>query len=141
MTLLATKEGHYAAACSLDFAKPPLYYDTSALGDTHGAKTVLQTWPYFSPRASRHAMLSGQPVPVKSCWNGIVAMNAQPFYGSKPLQFRGIDDALAAMHLEDSECCLIHSDNPESATKGVWLSPNVRVAYTEEAYRQISGSM
>jgi hypothetical protein len=141
MTLLATKEGHYVAACSLDFVKPPLYYDTFALRDTHEAKTVLQTWPYFSTRASRHAMLSGQPVPVKYCWNGIVAMNAQPFHGSKPLQFRGIDDAPAAMHLEASECCLIHSDNLESATKELWLNPNVRVAYTEEAYRQISGAM
>jgi hypothetical protein len=62
-------------------------------------------------------------------------MDAAPFYAeSKPLRFRGISDSLAASHLEGSECCLIHTDNPLSAARGVWLNPNVRVGYNSQAY-------
>lgn len=73
------------------------------------------------------------PVPVKSCWNGIVVFQAEPFYNNPPLSFRGIPDSLARHHLEGSECCLIHADNNLSATRGVWLNPNVRVSYNPEA--------
>lgn len=69
--LLATRNGDYAAACSLDFAKPPAYYDTFALRDSAGYETVMPTFPYFRTGASRNAIVSGQPVPVRSCWNGI----------------------------------------------------------------------
>jgi hypothetical protein len=64
-------------------------------------------------------------------------MAAAPFYttpNSTPLRFRGIPDSLAARHLEGSECCLIHTDNPLSAQQGVWLNPNVRVGYDSHAY-------
>ena len=79
-------------------------------------------------------MLRGQPVPVTSCWNGIIAFDAAPFYDAHPLQFRGISDSLAAYHLEGSECCLVHADNALTSTRGVWLNPNVRVGYSLEAY-------
>lgn len=80
-------------------------------------------------------MISGTPVPVQSCWNGIVAFDAAPFYSATtPLSFRGIPDSLAALHLEGSECCLIHADNPLTSTRGVWLNPAVRVGYNPEAY-------
>lgn len=35
--------------------------------------------------------------------------------------------------MEGSECCLVHLDNDLSAKKGVWLNPNVRVTYNDEA--------
>ena len=50
------------------------------------------------------------------------------------LQFRGIPDSLAKYHVEGSECCLIHSDNPLRATKGIWMNPNVRVTFNESTY-------
>ena len=56
------------------------------------------------------------------------------------LRFRGIPDSLATHHLEGSECCLIHVDNPQSAMKGVWLNPNVRVGYDLDAYATIHTS-
>jgi hypothetical protein len=122
------------------------------------------------------------PIPVQSCWNGVVAFDASPFYprsaesdssyydthdpiseagrdpnahaqaqggmsnqhglksrglsssSQSPLQFRGIPDSLATWHVEGSECCLIHSDNPLRATKGIWMNPNVRVAFNESTY-------
>jgi hypothetical protein len=63
-------------------------------------------------------------------------MDANPFYRSttNPLRFRGTPDSLASHHLEGSECCLIHADNPLSESKGVWLNPNVRVGYNSRAY-------
>jgi hypothetical protein len=133
---LNTNDGSYAAACSLDFAKWPHYYDTFALRDFSGHETVSQTWPYFRSSTSRYAMEHFEPVPVASCWNGMVTMPAEPFVEPDPLRFRGISDSLAASHLEGSECCLIHADNPASATKGVWMNPNVRVGYNALAYEK-----
>ncbi|KAF2128532.1 glycosyltransferase family 69 protein [Dothidotthia symphoricarpi CBS 119687] len=138
VTLLSTNGGEYATACSLDFSRPPLYYDTFALRDISGAKTITQTWPYFSNSVSRRAIVSNEVVPVQSCWNGLVAMDARPFLGREPLRFRGITDELAEMHLEGSECCLIHADNPLSATKGVYINPDVRVGYNAEAYNVVN---
>ena len=151
-----TNGGEYAAACSLDFSKPPLYYDTFALRDIEGYEHVMQTWPYFKARTSRNALVSNMDaVPVASCWNGIgekeslaismldcssnqvlfvVAMPAEPFVSSTKLRFRGVPDSLAEHHLEGSECCLIHADNPLSRTLGVYVNPRVRVGYNGPAY-------
>lgn len=71
LALLDTNNGEYAAACSLDFSKPPNYYDTFALRDSIGYEHVTQTWPYFRSWKSRHAMKRSTPVPVASCWNGM----------------------------------------------------------------------
>jgi hypothetical protein len=61
-------------------------------------------------------------------------MPANPFLANPPLRFRGIPDSLAKLHLEGSECCLIHADNPLSVKKGVYLNPLVRVGYNGAAY-------
>lgn len=135
--LLSTRSGDYAAACSLDFSKPPHYYDTFALRDSDGDEAVTSTYPYFRSSASRNALISGQPVPVQSCWNGIIVFDAAPFYHMPPLRFRGIPDSLARYHLEGSECCLVHADNPLTASRGVWVNSNVRVGYSSEAYDRI----
>ncbi|CAF9937791.1 hypothetical protein IMSHALPRED_000546 [Imshaugia aleurites] len=139
-TLIATRDGDYSAACSLDFAKSPRYYDTFALRDSDGHEAVTSTFPYFRSKASRNAIISGHPVPVQSCWNGIVAFDAAPFYDPNHLQFRGVPDSLALHHVEGSECCLIHVDNPLTQSHGVWLNPNVRVGYSPEAYAAIKSA-
>lgn len=69
--LLSTNNGEYAAACSLDFAKPPNVYDTFALRDSKGQQLLTQDWPYFRSSESRNAVIYRMPVPVSSCWNGI----------------------------------------------------------------------
>jgi len=64
--------------------------------------------------------------------------DASPFYHStEPLRFRSISDSLAQHHVEASECCLIHVDNPLSQSKGIWVNPNVRVAYSGSAYNMM----
>lgn len=141
LTLLHTRDGSYAAACSMDFKEYPLYYDTFALRDEQGQKAVSLYWPWFLSLEARRATKRGEPVRVKSCWNGMVLFDAAPFYADPPLKFRGLPDSLADLHLEASECCLIHADNALSTEqeKGVWLNPNVRVGYNEEAYQDIRG--
>ncbi|KAF2192759.1 glycosyltransferase family 69 protein [Zopfia rhizophila CBS 207.26] len=127
LKLLDTNNGEYAAACSLDFSNP----------HSHGHEAVMQTWPYFRSQASRHAVYFSKPVPVASCWNGMVAMPVEPFLRDNALRFRGISDSLAGSQLVGSECCRIHSDNPLSATKGVYLNANVRVGYNSTAYQAV----
>ncbi|KAL1796418.1 hypothetical protein ACET3X_004958 [Alternaria dauci] len=134
LRLLDTNGGRYAAACSIDSKQPPQFYNTFALRDSSGHEAVMQTWPYFRSYASRHAAEKFLPVPVASCWNGIVAMPVEPFVASPPLRFRGIPDSLASSHVEASECCLIHADNPLSVTQGVFLNPNVKVGYNRSSY-------
>ncbi|KAK4543364.1 hypothetical protein LTR36_005507 [Oleoguttula mirabilis] len=137
--LLATRGGEYAAACALDFKRPPMFYDTFALRDAEGNEPLMETWPYFQSRESRNAVMRGQPTPVASCWNGMVVFDAAPFYDiQRPLVFRGIADGLAASHLEGSECCLVHADNPLSQSKGVWVNPQVRVGYNGTAYGMVN---
>lgn len=131
-TLLVTRDGDYAAACALDASKAPLLYDTFALRDSEGHTPLMLRWPFFRARKSRAAAIKGEPVPVCSCWNGMVAMDAAAFYDG--LQFRGLPDSLAAEHLEASECCLVHADNKASEQKGVWMNTNVRVGYNKKAY-------
>ncbi|KAL8821921.1 MAG: hypothetical protein Q9191_007215 [Dirinaria sp. TL-2023a] len=139
--LLNTREGDYAAACSLDFAHPPSYYDTFAMRDIDGWEAASNTFPFFRSRKSRDALVRGDAVPVQSCWNGIAVFDADPFTGIDALSFRGIDDSLASYHVEGSECCLVHADNPLTASKGVWINPNVRVGYSPQAYESVHSSV
>jgi hypothetical protein len=67
----------------------------------------------------------------------VVVMPAKPFTADPPLQFRGIPDSLAASHLEGSECCLIHADNPLRAEKQTFVNPQVRVGYSGDAYLDV----
>ncbi|KAH9879431.1 hypothetical protein J1614_002871 [Plenodomus biglobosus] len=80
-------------------------------------------------------------VPVQACWNGMIAVDAPPFYGPKPLRSRALPDDLASMHPEASEFCLLHADNALSALKMVWLNLNVRVAYSAEAYGTVNRNL
>ncbi|KAF7872407.1 hypothetical protein EAF04_003328 [Stromatinia cepivora] len=153
-TLLATNNNSYAAACSLDFSHPSQYYDTFALRDSSGRKTSSLSWPYFYSSQSLNALKRNEPVPVKSCWNGMVVFDAEPWYPSsskeqginnsqshnfKGLKFRGVADSLAQKHVEGSECCLIHADNPLRESKGIYVNPNVRVAYRSDTYKKVNG--
>lgn len=66
-----------------------------------------------------------------------VAIPAEPFVADVPLRFRGIADSLASFHLEGSECCLIHADNPLRHEKRTYVNPQVQVGYSGSAYNAI----
>jgi hypothetical protein len=61
-------------------------------------------------------------------------MPVAPFTATPPLTFRGLPDSLASSHLEGSECCFIHADNPLSRSKPIFLNPLVKVGYNGSAY-------
>jgi Cryptococcal mannosyltransferase 1 len=138
LELLHTHRGDYAAACGFDYARPYpalAFYDQFATRDSNGQELVSLYHPYFAEGRSRDALVGGSPVPVKSCWSGIAAFDAAPFQDlARPLRFRAVNDSLAEYHLEASECCLIHYDNPLSGFKGVWMNPKVRVGYNTVRY-------
>ncbi|KAL8733214.1 MAG: hypothetical protein Q9166_002231 [cf. Caloplaca sp. 2 TL-2023] len=153
--LLNTNDGQYAAACALDFLNPPWnhvdvktrgfhppgVYDDFATRDSNGNILGSHLFPYFTSALSKKAVISGHHVPVQSCWNGMVAFDASPFQKQEnPLRFRAIPDTLAQYHVEASECCLIHYDNPISAAKGIYINPAVRVAYSIKAYEAVSST-
>lgn len=150
LTLLATNRGHFDVACGIDFHYPPAFYDTFAVRDSQAQGPVMSTFPYFRSANTRNAILNGVPARVMSCWNGVLAVDAAPYYdrterGTKRLgqsvtnglRFRGVPDSLALKHLEASECCLIHADLIASgqARKGIFMNPAVRTGYTSDAYR------
>ena len=135
LTLLATNQGSFSAACAMDFHLTPAIYDTFVLRDTEGLGLIQTTFPYFRSVESRDSMLKGIPTKVSSCWNGMIAMDSAPFYDG--LQFRGLSDSLASKHLEASECCLIHTDlntTMPGAGDRIYVNPSVRVGYTVDAY-------
>lgn len=142
LSLLGTRQGRYSAACALDFHYANEgYYDTFALRDSEGRQSVQRTFPYFGTGESRTAMLKGMPSRTKSCWNGMVIMDSAPFYtgigeAETGLKYRGIEDSLAELHVEGSECCLIWADMEAAGDvkAGIWVNPAVRVGYVKKAY-------
>jgi hypothetical protein len=126
--VLDTRDGEYAAACSLDTGRGSRLQDTEALRDDQGRPPPSSFWPWFLSPAAVSAVRAGHPTRVYSCWNGIVAFQAAPFYADPPLRFRAVPDDLAQRHVDASERCLVHADNPMSTSHGVWLNPRARVA-------------
>ncbi|KAL4930209.1 glycosyltransferase family 69 protein [Aspergillus undulatus] len=132
--LLNTNYGAYTAACSFDILKPPSESDALALRDAEDHEPVMQKWPFFRSSRSREAMKYMLPVPVSSCWDGMVFMSTEAIYSTHPVQFRSLPDGLTSKHLVASDTCLIHADNIISKRRGVYLNPFVRVGYNEPSY-------
>ncbi|KAG1727142.1 glycosyltransferase family 69 protein [Suillus lakei] len=74
--LLETNNGDYDMACGLDMGHFGAY-DMWVLRDRQ-AKLTSAIWPYFFDEADYHAMQTDSPVPVFTCWNGIVVFTADP---------------------------------------------------------------
>jgi hypothetical protein len=146
----------YRAACAVDFINPFKFYDTYATRDLEGYSMGLPFFPWFSDSGSGHSrksVLAGNDaVPVRSCWGGMVAFDAQFFQLDQtaasrveiadprglPARFRALQDV--DLFWDASECCLIHADiqaprrdHHDDATKfpetGIYINPFVRVAY------------
>lgn len=60
-------------------------------------------------------------------------MPTEPFVKNH-VRFRAIADSLATYHLEGSEWCLLHADNPLHAEHEVYINPRVRVGYSAQFY-------
>ncbi|KAJ7508474.1 cryptococcal mannosyltransferase 1-domain-containing protein [Mycena galericulata] len=75
--LLKTKNGEWDMVCGLDLARWGLY-DAWVIRDRLG-RLVSSLWPYFLEDAGMQAVMENEPAPVFTCWNGIVAIRADPF--------------------------------------------------------------
>ena len=64
----------YDMMCGTDFEGFGLY-DLWVARDRWG-KFLSFSFPYFQEMGSRNLMLLGEPVPMYSCWNGMVSINA-----------------------------------------------------------------
>ncbi|VUC36075.1 unnamed protein product [Clonostachys rosea] len=128
VSLLETRDGDYAAVCSAAQVGPSTYrLNALTLRDDDGHLPVSAHWPWLSSSRSRSAAWAGKPIPVRSCWGGIVAFDAQPFYDpDSPLRFRSVSDEVASLNMEASERCLIQTDNPLANSRGIWIEPSVR---------------
>lgn len=74
--LLQTNDGNYDMACGLDMGHFGAY-DMWVLRDRQ-AKLASAIWPYFFDEADYRVMQTESPVPVFTCWNGIVVFTADP---------------------------------------------------------------
>ncbi|KAH6644944.1 cryptococcal mannosyltransferase 1-domain-containing protein [Truncatella angustata] len=166
----ADGRAHYLSVCALDFIQPLQFYDLYAQRDAEGFSGGLPIYPFFSTEGqgvSRAAVLGqSDAVPVKSCWGGMVAMQAKYVQNTSP--------ALSRPHFQDSgshvidpdaptnvtspvrfryepevffdacECCLFLADVTQVAKSqgadelGTYVNPYIRTAYTEGVFKWLS---
>jgi hypothetical protein len=149
----------YLAACGLDYSNPFKFYDLFVTRDLEGYSMGLPFYPIFSNAGkgqSRSHMLSqSDAVPVKSCWSGMLAVQARyiqstvrsvpdgfqdigahtinpklPHNVTAPIRFRAEPD----MFFDACECCLFLADLLQVAKNasdeiGIYINPFIRVAY------------
>ncbi|KAK0629020.1 cryptococcal mannosyltransferase 1-domain-containing protein [Bombardia bombarda] len=157
----------YVAACAVDWFRPFRIYDIYALRDAEGYANYQMTFPFFLNRgkgASRADVLAQtDAVRVKSCWGGMMAMQAKyiqnlnrykpshtfdapnahvidpdnPRNITAPVRFR----YEPGTYYDACECCLFSADLAEVArqdgvdTGGIVMNPYIRVAYTDDLLR------
>jgi hypothetical protein len=132
--LLSTRGGNYTTACATTLDPSSRLAEVTAIRDDQGNPTITSRWPWFSSPTSRAAAQKGVPIPVHSCWGGLVAMDTAPFYDDAGLRFRSIDDSLAEKRIEASITCLLLQDTGAVDRGGIWMNPSVRLARTPEQY-------
>lgn len=103
-------------------------------GAYDGFDELFQTDPDIQ---SRNRWLAGLPIPVYSCWNGMVALTARPFLpealGGQSLGFRSANRE--TQECAASECSLLAKDMWRAGEKKWVLVPKVAVTYTEDDYK------
>lgn len=127
--LINTNQGDYDAACGMDFFGQ--FYDVFATREVDGGWVGSGDYPYFADEASRDLLVAGKPVPVYSCWNGMVVFRTEPFekQQEEKLAFRAILPDEPDPPMEASECCLIFTDlrRLKHDTR-VYINPQVKVS-------------
>eukprot|EP00944_MAST-04C_sp_MAST-4C-sp1_P005877 g5877.t1 len=151
--LIDTNKMDYDLACALDFQNFKLY-DLWVLRDINGL--VVNPWfPFFWDTPSFFKIISGDPLPVYSCWNGVVVFDASvlgnrtghmirfrswkngekrsPFPVTNRLSEEDIrtynSNTFNFPHCTASECQLFSKDLWESGHTKIFVNPSVRVDY------------
>ncbi|CAK7209732.1 hypothetical protein SCUCBS95973_000540 [Sporothrix curviconia] len=168
---VADGRAQYLSACALDYKTPLFFYDLYAQRDAEGFSNGLPIFPIFSHAGqgvSRADMLAQKDaVRVRSCWGGMVAMDARyiqhrntslptasfqaighhvvdpvrPTGVSAPVRFRYEPEVF----YDACECCLLQADIAQAARvagapashTGVFVNPYIRVAYDATTLRRV----
>jgi hypothetical protein len=152
----------YLAACGLDYSNPFKFYDLFVTRDLEGYSMGLPFYPIFSnagkAQSRSHMLSQSDAVPVKSCWSGMLAVQARyiqsttksipdgfqdigahtinpklPHKVSAPIRFRAEPD----LFFDACECCLFLADLLQVAKNarddiGIYINPFIRVAYSAQ---------
>lgn len=110
-------------AASIHGSLPLLFYDIWVARDITGRK-FIRGYPYVVHEPSAQQLAQGLPIPVYSCWNGLVAFKAEPFYDGLRFRWAGAAECPA------SECSLLLADLHARGYHNVLVDPLVRVAYS-----------
>eukprot|EP00667_Euglena_gracilis_P012151 EG_transcript_12462 len=128
LRLLRTEEYRYDVACAMDFYSA--FYDTWVTRDLQG-RVLAAFYPYGRDPDTQRLVRQGRPFPVRSCWNGLVVLKAAPFLRpADPVRFR--EGAIGQCNA--SECQLLCEDFRQLNLSRIFVNPQVRVAYTRQAY-------
>ena len=149
----------YLAACGLDYSNPFKFYDLFVTRDLEGYSMGLPFYPFFSnagkAQSRSHMLRQSDAVPVKSCWSGMLAVQARyiqattksipdgfqdigahtinpklPHKVTASIRFRAEPD----LFFDACECCLFLADLLQVAKNardevGIYINPFIRVAY------------
>jgi len=129
LRLLLTNNGKYDTACAMDYYNE--FYDLFATRDVRGDRFSSGVFPYVADPFTQRLFRDREPVPVFSCWNGMLSMDARPF--SSGLLFRALAPADQRVSMttpvaaEASECCLIFADLWHLGYTNSFINPLVKV--------------
>ena len=123
--------------CGMDYdfldkkAKAPQFYDTWVARDLKGRKLTKKP-PHFEDLSDQLKLLSGEPIQVQCCWNGIAVIKAEPFH--RGLRFRHVRKGAGGAtrqgrECKASECSHLCDDLWWNSYRRIIIDPRVKVAY------------
>ncbi|KAG2453400.1 hypothetical protein HYH02_001624 [Chlamydomonas schloesseri] len=130
----------YRRAPSLLRALPLLFYDIWVARDLTGGR-LYRAAPYAAHAATAKRLRAGLPVDMYCCWNGLVALAAEPLLpgrgasGAASVRFRAGD--VAAGECAASECSLLCDDLRRLGRGAAVMDPGVLVAYRRVAAERL----
>ncbi|GJD08987.1 Alpha-1,3-mannosyltransferase CMT1 [Galdieria sulphuraria] len=121
--------------CGLDYGSDLKFYDIWVTRDIHGGPvTNAENCSIFQSKSDVMLCQQRKLVPVFSCWNGLVAMNADIFSKSN-IRFRSVDNIRG--DCPASECTLLCLDLWRNNHQLVYVDPEVKVAYDSTVFSKI----
>jgi len=90
-------------------------------------------YPYIADKESQESLKNNEPVLMKSCWNGAVVINSEPFlkviHHSIVIMKHGVTFRASVMsdRCDISECELICKDLDYLGYSRIYMNPNAKV--------------
>jgi hypothetical protein len=127
INIISTKQDNYDMVCAFDYEGIGLY-DIWVSRDING-KVLSPLYPYFQDNKSINLLNKMEPIPVYTCWNGLVVFKSEPFYRHN-ITFRHSEKN----ECYSSECFLIAHDLNLLGYNKIYMNPKIKVAYTYSYY-------